>query len=109
MCPYPRSPTLSRCDHLIGIKVLVIHKTTELDERHARRALLLREVADRERLDGLRVDDGCAFPGVPEDRCGPVRVGVVRVRVEVEARDGRVLPESVPVDEATLLACASRG
>ena len=105
----PSTPSLSRCDHLIGIKVLVIHKTTELNERHARRALLFREIADRERLDGLRVDDGRAFPGVPEDRRGSVRVGVVRVRVEVEARDGRVLPEPVGVDEAPLLACASRG
>ena len=87
----------------------MIHKTTELDERYARRALLFRELADRERLDGLRVDDGCAVPGVPEDRRGPVRVGVVGVRIEVEARDGRVLPEPVRVDEATLLACASRG
>ena len=33
-----------------------------------------------------------------------MRVGVVRVRVEVEARDGRVLPEPVRVDEAALLA-----
>ena len=88
----------------------MIHKTTELlNERHARRALLFREIADRERLDGLRVDDGFAVPGVPEDRRGPVRVGVVGVRIEVEARDGRVLPEPVRVDEATLLACASRG
>ena len=88
----------------------MIHKTTELlDERHARRALLFCELADRERLDGLRVDDGFAVAGVPEDRRGPVRVGVVGVRIEVEARDGRVLPEPVLVDEATLLACASRG
>ena len=87
----------------------MIHKTTELHERHARRALLFRELADRERLDGLRVDDVCAFSGVPEDRRGPVRVGVVGVRIEVEARDGRVLPEPVRVDEAALLACASRG
>ena len=88
----------------------MIHKTTELlNERHAGRALLFRELADRERLDGLRVDDSFAVPGVPEDRRGPVRVGVVGVRIEVEARDGRVLPEPVRVDEATLLACASRG
>ena len=57
----------------------------------------------------MRVDDGFAVPGVPKDRRGPVRVGVVGVRIEVEARDGRVLPEPVRVDEATLLACASRG
>jgi len=87
----------------------LIHKTTELHERHARRALLFREIADRERLDGLRVDDAGSFPGVPEDRRGPMRIGVVGVRIEVEARDGRVLPEPVRVDEATLLACASRG
>ena len=88
----------------------MIHKTTELlNERHAGLALLFRELADRERLDGLRVDDARAFSGVPEDRRGPVRVGVVGVRIEVEARDGRVLPEPVRVDEATLLACASRG